>query len=347
MLSAFAVPLIPVSTLTPILHKLMEYLGYEKPLHSGLKIIWDTFNECLQERYGGWKNILKKAINGHIDLALSALRAAREEIVKVCKENHKTLELLAKFATKTCLRRTVTKQVLKASTKIGAREGTKQAVKLAARQGAVKGGAKFIVKTSHCMVIQGTKSALKEWTKQTGKQVFIKQTSKSIVKTATKEGTKQTIKQGSKTATSQAVKSAIKSAATPLSIGADLVQTGLEWAGYKEVGKTVGVAGNIAAGAMAGSVAGPPGAALGALGGFLVWGAGEVVGGLVDRAFGDTCRPTSSEQEDLDSEQSAAKSTDSTCKFILRASGLDLQVYQLAIDIIPVYWYLKAIVIST
>ena len=32
---------------------------------------------------------------------------------------------------------------------------------------------------------------------------------------------------------------------------------------------------------------GRPGLALGALGGFAIWGAGEVIGGLVDRAFGD------------------------------------------------------------
>ena len=34
---------------------------------------------------------------------------------------------------------------------------------------------------------------------------------------------------------------------------------------------------------------GPPGVALGALGGFAIsiWGAGETIGGLVDRAFGD------------------------------------------------------------
>ena len=109
---------------------------------------------------------------------------------------------------------------------------------------------------------------------------------KQTVRTATKEGAKQTLKQGSKTATSQAIKSAIKSGATPLSIGSDVAQAGFEWFGYKKIGKTVGVTGNITAGAIVGSAAGPPGAALGALGGFLVWGAGEVVGGLVDRAFG-------------------------------------------------------------
>ena len=41
------------------------------------------------------------------------------------------------------------------------------------------------------------------------------------------------------------------------------------------------------AGAFMGAPFGPPGVALGALGGFAIWGAGEIIGGLVDRAFGD------------------------------------------------------------
>ena len=45
--------------------------------------------------------------------------------------------------------------------------------------------------------------------------------------------------------------------------------------------------GNIAAGAMMGSVGDPAGAAAGALGGLLLWVAREVVGGLIDRAFGE------------------------------------------------------------
>ena len=266
-----------MNTLLPILHKLVEYLGYKDVVKSGLKEVWDTFNEWLQEKYGGWKKILKKAFDVSIEAALSALKAVKEEIIKVCKENHKILEQLTKFATKACLGPLIMKQALKAGAKISAREGTKQAAKMAARQGtkgAVKGGAKSVGKT---ILKEGTRQATKR-----GSKMVIKQT----VRTATKEGAKQTLKQGSKTATSQAIKSAIKSGATPLSIGSDVAQAGFEWFGYKKIGKTVGVTGNITAGAIVGSVAGPPGAALGALGGFLVWGAGEVVGGLVDRAFG-------------------------------------------------------------
>ena len=59
---------------------------------SGLKAVWDTFNEWLQEKYGGWKKILKKAFDVSIEAALSFLEAGKEEIVKLCKENHKITE---------------------------------------------------------------------------------------------------------------------------------------------------------------------------------------------------------------------------------------------------------------
>ena len=114
-----------MNTLLPILHKLVEYLGYKDVVKSGLKEVWDTFNEWLQEKYGGWKKILKKAFDVSIEAALSALKAVKEEIIKVCKENHKILEQLTKFATKACLGPLVMKQALKAGAKISAREGTK------------------------------------------------------------------------------------------------------------------------------------------------------------------------------------------------------------------------------
>ena len=52
-------------------------------------------------------------------------------------------------------------------------------------------------------------------------------------------------------------------------------------AGYEKAGKAVGMTGNMAAGAMFGAVGGPPGVVLGAIGGFALWGVGEVTGGLV------------------------------------------------------------------
>ena len=72
-----------------------------------------------------------------------------------------------------------------------------------------------------------------------------------------------------------------------MGIVSDIAQGGLEYAGYKEKGKTVGKYGNIASGAMiGGAAAGPPGTAVGALAGFGVWVAGEAAGAVVDWMFG-------------------------------------------------------------
>ena len=87
-----------------------------------------------------------------------------------------------------------------------------------------------------------------------------------------------------KTIFSTSIKSAGKlvKVSSPLSFAADLAQTGLELAGYNEAGQTVGMAGNIAGGALLGSIAGPPGAAVGALGGFVVWLLGEAAGRVIE-----------------------------------------------------------------
>ena len=83
---------------------------------------------------------------------------------------------------------------------------------------------------------------------------------------------------------STSIKSAGKlvKVSSPVSFAADLAQTGLEVAGYNEAGQTVGMAGNIAGGALIGSAAGPAGAAVGALGGLVVWLLGEAAGRLIE-----------------------------------------------------------------
>jgi len=101
-----------------------------------------------------------------------------------------------------------------------------------------------------------------------------------LVKVSVRQGAKQVAKKGAKTTATGLVK-----AVNPVGIGADIAQAGLEYMGMEKVGKAVGMTGNIAAGAMLGSVGGPPGAVVGMLGGFLVWGAGEVVGSAIDYAF--------------------------------------------------------------
>ena len=103
---------------------------------------------------------------------------------------------------------------------------------------------------------------------------------KGVTRFAAKKITKQVATQG--------VKGMAKAAIHPVGIGADVAQAGLEYMGYEDAGKTVGAGGNVLSGALIGAtVGGPPGAAVGALGGFVIWLGGEVAGGLVERAFGD------------------------------------------------------------
>ena len=230
------------SYIIPLLRKLLQYL--ECKIEIALKEAWDILNEYLQERFGDWKEILKKAFEKGVEAALLALEATKDEIIKVCKENHRLLEQLTKLATKS-LTATASKVAMQVAANILAKEATQQTAK---------------------------------------------QSSKVSVKLSMTWSPKITAgiaaKKASKVAAGQIAKSVTKYA-TPLGVGADLAQAGLEWAGHKDAGKAVGVTGNVAAGALMGAPFGPPGLALGALGGFAIWGAGEVIGGLVDRAFGD------------------------------------------------------------
>ena len=112
---------------------------------------------------------------------------------------------------------------------------------------------------------------------------FIQQLTKLVVKTGLRQVAKAVTKQSTKVASKSLVK-----VANPLGIGADVVQAGFEMAGMEETGKKVGKYGNIASGVMVGAaVGGPPGAVIGAAGGFVLWGAGEVAGSLMGRAIGD------------------------------------------------------------
>jgi hypothetical protein len=235
------------SYIIPILRKVLQYLecNTDTIKRIALKEAWNILNEYLQEKFGGrWKEILKKALEKGVEAALLALEAMKDEIIRVCKENHRLLEQLTKLTTKS-LTAAASKVVTQAAANVLAKEATQQTVK------------------------QSSKASL------TLSLSWSPKFSIGLV-----------AKKSSKMAAGQIAKSATKYA-TPVGVVADLAQAGLEYAGHKEAGKFVGVTGNITSGALMGAPFGPPGLALGALGGFVIWGAGEVVGGLVDRAFGD------------------------------------------------------------
>ena len=71
-----------------------------------------------------------------------------------------------------------------------------------------------------------------------------------------------------------------------IGIAADIIQSILEWKGYKKTGKAVGLLGNVAVGAVVGGITGGPiGAVVGGVGGLAVWGIGEIIGGIINRLF--------------------------------------------------------------
>ena len=101
---------------------------------------------------------------------------------------------------------------------------------------------------------------------------------KLVLTTPTREitirhGVKQAIKYGAAEAGQQAIQRTLKFA-NPASLAADLAQIGFEIA---ETGKAVGKYGNIGTDAVAGTmISGTVKFAVGAFGGFLTWGVGEV-----------------------------------------------------------------------
>ena len=296
------------STLTPILFALTKILEYEI-VQSTLKEIWKAFNEWLQERYGGWNEILTIAFDKGAQAAISALEAAKDVIIAVCKENQMLLDQLAKLSTKVCISSAIaTKQVIKTTADLSVQQGTKQATTqvamnlVAAKSGTTQAAAKLVAaETTQAAMKLFVGETAKSGTTQAAITLGTAQATKSIAKEVVKasiikpprviKATKLVAATPVAMGTSKAI---IKNAVTPLNIVADVAQVGLEAHGYKKVGKTVGATGNIVAGAMAGSVTGPAGAVVGAAVGAGVWMAGEVMGKLIHRAFGD--RSTGSEQ---------------------------------------------------
>ena len=152
------------------------------------------------------------------------------------------------------------------------REGVKWGVdKALSALRAVKEKVTKFCRENEVLIEQLTKLATKTGLRTIAAKVVTKQVAKVATKESAKAGSKLLVK-----------------VANPLGIVADVAQAGLEVAGMEETGKKVGKYGNIASGVMIGAaVGGPPGAVFGAVGGFAVWGVGEIVGGLIGMAIGD------------------------------------------------------------
>ena len=96
-----------------------------------------------------------------------------------------------------------------------------------------------------------------------------------------------TVEELTKLGTCTAAKCVVKVAWNPHAIASDFIQATLEYFGQRELGKQVGAVGNIGTSAVLGAmVGGPPGAAIGAITGGMLWLTGEVAGNHMKKWIG-------------------------------------------------------------
>ena len=208
----------------------------------------------------------------------------------------------------------------KTAVDISVQQGTKQAttpaIKLAAAKAIESGTTQAATKLVATETAKsGTKEAVKLATAQATKSVTAEVVKATAIKAPTQtviQATKLTPAMPVASAVSAGTGSVLSSMATPMSIVTGAAQVGLEAAGYTNVGKTVGAAGSMTAGGIVGLAAGPPGVVLGAATGLGVWIAGEIVGGLVDRAIGARSTGTTSDPERSQSRE--GKNSESTSR---------------------------------
>jgi len=70
---------VTIAVLRTLLDKVVEYLGLPQVAEEGRRCL----KVYLDKNYGGWKEIVRKGVEGGIEAALSALKAVKDEIVKV------------------------------------------------------------------------------------------------------------------------------------------------------------------------------------------------------------------------------------------------------------------------
>ena len=236
---------------------------------------------------------LVDSAKGAKNFAVQSTKAVTKEVAKVAVKQgaRGTVGQVANAVAKQGTKK-VAEQVAKKFAKEGMKEVAEQVLKAAAKQGGKKAATLGVKEGAE----QVAKAAAKELAEQAAKAVAVqgvKEGAEQVAKAAAIQGVKEgaeqvakaAAKQGTKAATAQGTKALLKTAATPVGIVADVAQVALEYAGHKKLGKTVGCGGNVASGAMLGAVAGPPGVVVGAVGGFLLWGAGEAFGYLIDQAL--------------------------------------------------------------
>ena len=159
----------------------------------------------------------------------------------------------------------------------GWKEIVKKGVKHGLKAGliALKSVKKVVVKKC-----RQNKTLLKYLTK-----IAFKASARAVAEYGAKQAIMRVVEQGTKQVVAQSAKGFIK-VANPIGTIADVTQEALTYCGHENAGQNIGKAGNILAGAITGAgIAGVPGAAVGALGGLIIWGVAQVTGEVVEKAF--------------------------------------------------------------
>lgn len=107
--------------LDPLLNTVAEWLVNAEVHEEGRRYLL----RFLIQKCRVWKKIMKQGL----DHANQALAAAKEEVMKFCREYEKVIEELGKFAVKTSTRTVVPKVVVKVGVKGAAKVSTKSATK--------------------------------------------------------------------------------------------------------------------------------------------------------------------------------------------------------------------------
>lgn len=237
----------------------------------------------LNEKFGGWRPIVRQGVRLGLDAALAALRAIKDELVAFLHEHSDDIRQAIRNITRE------PKSVAKAGSSAIVKGVSRLAVSKAAEKTATT-----LLKEAASTAMRKSAAAAASTAAEKAATVLLKEAASTAIektaKVATMNALTVALKQGAKVAAQESAKlsskGVIKFLANPVGIAADVCQAGLEVTGHKEAGKSVGVLGNMASGAMIGGATfGPPGAVVGAMGSLALWVSGELVGHGVEKTI--------------------------------------------------------------
>ena len=233
-----------------LLIQLVKWLGYR--ILKNREEIWKALNRYVQKAYGGWTSILKTAIERGYEPAKKVLRAVKDEVVKICRENQLLQKFLSDVATmkervvkSAQIQETklVVKQVVRGAAgqvaAIGAKEGAKKVAEQVAKAAAVQGVKEVAGQVAKTGAMHGVTQAVKAGVKEGAEQV---------AKAAAKELGEQVAKTGIKEIAEQAAKAGVKEGAEQVAkvfgkeLGEQVLKAGVK-EGAEQAAKAVAIQG--------------------------------------------------------------------------------------------------------